>query len=86
MRTLEIYNYFGSQNTPHRCFKGGGAPDVKSLPPTPVRYSAEAAAAKRDIIERRRGASGRAASQVSSPGLASIMPDLETPTLKDKLA
>ncbi len=85
MRKLEIYDHFGSQDTPHRCFKGGGPKAPVALPPTPVKFSAEAEAAKRDILERKRGAKGRAASQVSAPGLASILPDLQTPILRGTL-
>jgi len=69
------------------CFKGGGPKMITPapLPPKPVRYSAEAEAAKRDILERNRGARSRAASRVSSPALSSIMPNFNTPVLFDKL-
>ena len=68
-----------------RRYKGGSPKAPKALPPTPIRYSAEAEAAKRDILERGRGAKGRAASNVSSPALVSVNPNLDTKLLEDKL-
>jgi len=86
-RTVNGEHYEFWLDTEFRCcYKGGGGgklPPPAATPPT--KYQAEAEAAKRDIIERNKAGKGRSASVASSLGLASIMPDLGTPTLKGKL-
>lgn len=66
-------------------FKGGKAPAVQPLPMLPTRASAEIGAATADIKERRLRTKGRAESVLSVPGLASVNPNLNIPSLKDKL-
>lgn len=81
---IDYHNSIRQQFAPLR-FKGGGG-DMPAAPkPSPTKYTAEAEAAKRDILERNKGARGRAASMTSTPGLASILPDLGVPKLKGKL-
>lgn len=81
----ELYEFWLDTENINRRFKGGGGrlPPPTSTPPT--RYTAEASAAKADILERQKAGKGRAASKVSALGLSSIMPDLQTPMLKGKL-
>lgn len=71
------YRFFGGG--------GGGAPALQPTPIQPTRQSAEVTAARRDIEERKRISSGRAESIMSVPGLATTVPNLSKPVLKDKL-
>lgn len=65
MRLFELYDYFGSQNnTPHRCFKGGGPKAPKALAPvaTVRQLDEEVKQKDRDRRKQRIAAAGRAGS------------------------
>jgi hypothetical protein len=80
----EIYDYFGNTNTIHRCFKGGGSPDIPKQEPVEVITKIEET--KSEEVNRQKRASYLAGGKQSTmlSGLQSQL-DQRLNMLKGKL-